>query len=81
MTSEGMGVLWLRDQGFYGSPDGIYHFGVERAHDIRGPPFGRWVVGKHPDCLGATPTTGGWSPSSHYAFVLVTRAFTYPRGL
>jgi hypothetical protein len=31
-----------REQGLYLLPDGIEHLGLERAHDVRGPPL---VVG------------------------------------
>jgi len=61
MTAQGMGVEGNGQQRLTGSPDGIYHFGVERAHDEGDLHLviGGWV--KHPDCLGATTTTGGWS--------------------
>jgi len=41
--------------------DRIYHFGVKGAHD-GGDLHSVVVLGlKHPDCLGARTTTGGWS--------------------
>ena len=64
MTAQGMALVVHREQGFYGRPDGIDHFGVERADDGGDLHLvvGVWV--KHPDCLGATTTTGGWSRRS-----------------
>lgn len=60
MTAQGMGVEGNGRQRLAGSPDGIYHFRVERAHDEGDLHLvvGGWV--KHPGSLGAT-TTGGWS--------------------
>ncbi len=40
----------------------IYDFRVERANDGADLPLGRWLWVKHPEFLGATTTTGGWSP-------------------
>src|SRR5664279_5331964 len=61
VATEGMGLRMDGEQGFNGGKDGIELFRLERAHDIGVPPLGRWWVGQHPDCLGATTTTGGRS--------------------
>jgi len=56
-------VLAHRDVSLYGAPDCIYHFGVKRAHDVEDLHLVVWWLEQHPDSLGATPTTGGWSLS------------------
>ena len=55
MTAERMGLDVDRDERFDGRPDGIYHFGVERAHDMWGPPLGRWWLGRTPIVSGPPP--------------------------
>ena len=54
--------VWSWYQGLYGGPNGIYHFGVKRAHDVGNLHLvvGGW--GSTPILSGATTTTGGWSP-------------------
>ena len=43
MTTERMVIHRLGNERFDSSPDDINHFGIEGAHDIRGPPLGRLV--------------------------------------
>lgn len=42
MTAERTGLGTRREQGMNGCPDGIKHFGVERAHDGGVPPQVVW---------------------------------------
>ncbi len=60
MTAQWVSVDVDREQGLDGRPDGIAHFGVERAHDNWNLHSVVWWLGKHPESLGATTTTGGW---------------------
>jgi hypothetical protein len=63
VTPQGM-VLRPRawHQVLYSCPNGIYHFGIERAHDVKNLHLvvGGWV--STPILSGATTTTGGWAP-------------------
>jgi len=54
--------------------------GVQRAHDVGNLHSVVWWLGKHPESLGATTTTGGWS--SLFALELPGHRFVAkPRGL
>ncbi len=56
-----MGPVRWREQRLHRCPDGIYHFGLECAHDdgYLHQVVGRWVRTRHSN--RAIPTTGGWS--------------------
>ena len=54
MTSERVAFcLRTCHQGLYSGPDGIYHFRIERAHDVWSLHLVVGGLGKHPDSLGA----------------------------
>ena len=65
VTAQRMGPRPSRDQGLNRSPDSIYHFGFERAHDV-GVLYRVVVVGSH---SGSNPS----QPDDRWMA-------TYPRG-
>ena len=77
VTTQRMVVETGRDERLDASPEGIYNFGVN-ARIIGGPPLGRWWLGKHPESLGASTTTGGCLSQIRS---LDGHPTAYPRGL
>jgi hypothetical protein len=73
VTAQRMGTGRRREQTFDGVPDGIDHFGLERANDVQVPPPGRRLMGSTRHQNRAITTTGGWSPQP--------TLYAYPRGL
>jgi hypothetical protein len=78
VTAEGVVVDAHWQQRLNGAPDGIEHFGIERAHDGGRPPLGRlvWAAPR----LSRGHTSDRWMVYL-CAYYLVTGSLANPRGL